>query len=91
MVQQPLEERMRGDHEPVLIVGRKGDDVTVGRHRHLIMAENQPLHRVSPPTKKTTLDKALHACVGDIERYHNSMESLSEDFLAMVEKQKLRI
>ena len=57
---------MRGDREPALVEGREGDDVTIGRHRHLLMAGNQPLHRVSPPTKKTTLDEARHACVGDV-------------------------
>ena len=57
---------MRGDHEPRLMEGRGGDNVTIELHRHLLMARNQPLHRVSPPAKKTALDEALHACVGDI-------------------------
>ena len=65
VVQQPLEERMRADREPMLMEGHEGDDVTVGRHRHL-MAGNQQLHRVGPPAKKTVLDEALYARVGDV-------------------------
>ena len=85
---------MKGDHEPALMEGREGDDVTVGRHRHLLVAGNQPLHRISPPVKKTVLDKALHACVGDVgavPRLHGKQRQRSEDFLAMAEKRKLRI
>ena len=57
---------MRRDYKPMLVEGREGDDVTVGRPQHLLMARNQPLHRVSPLAKKTALDEALHACVGDV-------------------------
>ena len=66
VVQQPPKERMRRDCKPTLMEGHEGDDVTVERYRHLLMAENQPLHRVGPPAKKTMLDEALHACVGDV-------------------------
>ena len=54
------------DREPTLMEGREGEDVIVGRHRHVLMARNQPLHRVGPPAKKTALDEALHAFVGDV-------------------------
>ena len=74
--------------------GREGDDVTIEWHRHLLMAENQPLHRVGPPAKKTMLDEALHACTGDgkvVPRLHGKQRQKSEDFLAMAEKRKLWI
>ena len=66
VVQQPPKEWMRGDCEPALMEGCKGDDVTVGWHCHILVPGNLELHRVGPPTKKTTLDEALHACVGDV-------------------------
>ena len=40
VVQQPLEEQMRRDREPVLVEEREGDDVTVGQHRHPLVAKN---------------------------------------------------
>ena len=45
---------------------REGDDVTIRQHRHLLVAGNQLHHRVGPPAKKTALDEALYACIGDI-------------------------
>ena len=57
---------MRGDHEPTLVEGHEGDDVTVERYRHLLMAEHEPLHRIGPPTEKTMLDESLHAHMGNI-------------------------
>ena len=91
VVQQPLEERMRRDCEPALVEGCEGDDVTIGRHRHILVAKNQPLHRVDPPMKKTTLNEALHACVGDIRAVpclYGKRRQRSKDFLAAVEKRR---
>ena len=51
----------------MLVEGREGDDVTIRRHQHILVAGNQPLHRVGPPAKKTALDEALHASLGDVE------------------------
>ena len=66
MVQQPLEERVGRNHEPALMEGHEGHDVAVGRCRHLLTTGHEPLHRLSSPTEKTTLDEAIHARVGDV-------------------------
>ena len=57
---------MGRNHESALVEGRKGHDVAIGRHRRILMTEHEPLHRLGSPTKKTTLDEALHARVGDV-------------------------
>ena len=49
----------------MLMEGREGDNIAVGRCRHILMAGQKLLHRIGPPTKKTTLDEALHACMGN--------------------------
>ena len=46
--------------------GRERDDVAIGRRWRILMAKLEPLYRISPPIKKTMLDKALHACMGNI-------------------------
>ena len=66
VVQQILEERVGRNRESTLVEGRERDDVAVGRRRRILMAGHKPLRRISPPTEKTTLDEALHACIGNI-------------------------
>ena len=56
---------MRGSCESALVEEREGDDVAVERRRCLLTAEHKPLHRISPLVEKTTLDEALHACIGN--------------------------
>ena len=58
----------------MLVEECEGDDVAVKRHWHLLVARHKPLHRIFPPMEKTTLNKALHACIGTSERCHESME-----------------
>ena len=50
----------------MVMEGCKGDDVAVEQRRCILMAGHEPLHRISPPAEKTTLDEALHACMGNI-------------------------
>ena len=59
MVQKTLEERVRRNRESVLMGGREGDNVAVGRRRRILMAGHKPLRHVGPPTEKTTLNEAL--------------------------------
>ena len=66
VVQQTSEEWVGSNHESMLMEGRKGDDVAVERRRRILTAGHKPLHRIGPPVEKTTLDKALHACMGNI-------------------------
>ena len=65
-VQQTTKELVGRNHESVLMEGRKGDDVAIGRCRCILMAGHKPLRHIGPPAEKTTLDKALHACMGNI-------------------------
>jgi hypothetical protein len=46
--------------------GHEQHDRAVKRRRHLLMARHEPLHRHCPHVRKTALDKALHAHVGNI-------------------------
>ena len=66
VVQQSLEEQMERNRKSVLVEGHEGENVAIGWHRRILTAGHKPLRRISPPMKKTTLDEALHACVGDI-------------------------
>ena len=66
MVQKTLEERVRRNRESVLMEGREGDNVAVGRRRRILMAGHKPLCRIGPPVEKTMLDEALHARMGNI-------------------------
>ena len=50
----------------MLVDGHEGDDVGVGWHWRILMAGHKPLRHISPPTEKTALDEALHACMGNI-------------------------
>ena len=67
VVQQSLEEQMGRNHESTLVEGCEEHDIAIGRCRHILATMHEPLHHVGPPVEKTALDKALHACVGDIE------------------------
>ena len=67
VVQQTSEELVGRNRESTLVEGHKGDDVAIGWRRRILMAGHKPLHRIGPPTKKTMLDEALHACMGNIE------------------------
>ena len=51
----------------MLVEGCEGHSIAIKRHRHLLMTEHEPLRHIGSPTEKTALDKALHACVGDIK------------------------
>ena len=66
VVQQTSEEWVGSNHESMLMEGRKGDDVAIGRHRRILTARNKPLYCISPPMEKTTLDEALQAHMGNI-------------------------
>ena len=66
VVQQSSEERMGRNRESVLVDGREGHGVAIGRRRRLLATGHKPLYRVGPPAEKTALDEALYACVGDI-------------------------
>ena len=66
VVKQSLEERAGRNRQSVPVEGREGDDVAIGRRRHILMAGHKPLYRIGPPMKKTTLDEAFHACMGNI-------------------------
>ena len=66
VVKQSLEERAGRNRQSVPVEGREGDDVAVERHRRILMAGHKPLYRIGPPMKKTTLDEAFHACMGNI-------------------------
>ena len=65
VVQQFPEERMGRYRESALVEGCEGHDVAIGWRRCILTNGYKPLHYVGPPTEKITLDKALHACVGD--------------------------
>ena len=74
VVQQTLEEQVGRNHESMLMEGREGDDVAIGRCRRIPTAGHEPLHHIGPPTEKTTLMRpSMHAWV-TLERYHKSME-----------------
>ena len=66
VVQQTLKEWVERNHESALMEGRKGDDVAVGRRQWILTTRHKPLHRIGPPTEKTTLDEALHVRMGNI-------------------------
>ena len=67
VLQHPPKEQVRGDRESVLVEGHERYDVAIEQRRHVLMTRHEPLHRVGPPTEKATLDKALHACMGDVK------------------------
>ena len=66
VVQQSSKEWMGRNHESALVEGREGHDIATRRRRRILATGHEPLHRVGPPTEKTALDEALHACVGDV-------------------------
>ena len=66
VVQQTPEERVGRNHESVLVEGREGHDVAVGRCRGILTAGHKPLRRIGPPTENTMLDEALHARIGNV-------------------------
>ena len=66
VVQQTLEEWVGRNREFTLMEEHEEDDVAIGQRRCILMARHKPLHRIGPPTKKTMLDEALHACMGNI-------------------------
>ena len=72
---------------------REGDDVAVGRRRPLLAAGHKPLRRIGPPAEKTTLDEALHPCMGNIGVVHESMEDGGgyREAKAMAEERRLQI
>ena len=97
VVQQSPKERMGRNHESALMEGHERHDVAVGRCRHLLMTGYEALHRVGPPMEKATLDKALHACVGDVRaipRLHGRQvwgnESFTDGGRARAEEQGFR-
>ena len=66
VVQQSSKEWVGRNRESALMEGREGHDVAIGRRRRLLTTRHEPLHRLGSPTKKTALDEALHARVGDV-------------------------
>ena len=66
MVQQTLEEWVRGNRESTLMEECQGDNVAVKRCQCLLAARNKPLCYIGPPIEKTTLDEALHARIGNV-------------------------
>ena len=66
VVQQTPEEWVGRNHESVLVEGREGDDVAVGRCWCILTAGHKPLCRVGPPAEKTMLNEALQARIGNI-------------------------
>ena len=73
MVQQSPEEQMGRNRESVLMEGREGHDVAIGRCRLLLATGHEPLRCVGPPAKKTALDEALYARWVTSKRYHDSI------------------
>ena len=66
VVQQSPEERMGRNRESALVEGHEGHDISIEQRRGILAIRHEPLHRIGPPTEKTALYEALHACVGDI-------------------------
>ena len=65
------------------MVEPEGDDIAIGRRRRILPPGHKSLRRIGPPTKKTTLDEALHAHVGHIRvvpRLHGKQGQRNEDF-----------
>jgi hypothetical protein len=52
--------------ESVLVERHGGHDIAVKRRQHFLATVHEPLHHLGSHTKKTTLDEALHAHVGNI-------------------------
>ena len=72
----------------------EGHDVAIGRCWRMLTFRHETLRHVGPPMEKTTLDEALHACmgvIGAVPQLHGKQRRRSKDFLAAVEKQRLRI
>ena len=67
MVQQTLEEWVRGNRESTLMEECQGDNIAVGQRWRLLMAGHKPLHSIGPPIEKTMLDEALYVCMGNIK------------------------
>ena len=66
MVRQISDERVGRNIKSALMEDHEGDDVAVGWRQHILTVGHKPLHHISPPAEKTTLDKALHARMGNI-------------------------
>ena len=66
VVQQTSKEWVGRNRKSMLVEGREGDDISIGRHRCILMAGHKPLRHIGPPIEKTTLDEALHVRMGNI-------------------------
>ena len=74
---------MGRNRESALMEGREGHDVAIGRRRRLLTTRHEPLHRLDSPTKKITLDEALHVRVGDVRaipRLHGRQGQKNESY-----------
>ena len=74
---------MGRNHESTLVEGHEGHDVAIRRHQHLLTTRHESLHHVGHPAEKAALDKALHACMGDvgaIPRLHGRQVRGKESF-----------
>ena len=56
VVQQPSEESVGRSCEPTLVEGDEGDDLAVGRRRHILATRYDPLHRRGPCAEKAFLN-----------------------------------
>ena len=56
VVQQPSKESVGRSHEPTLVEGDEGDDVAVGRRRHILATRYDPLHHRGPCMKMAFLN-----------------------------------
>jgi hypothetical protein len=50
----------------MLVEWHEGDDVAVGRHRHLLVAGHDPLFCLHPRLEEPVLDKDLHAIAENV-------------------------
>ena len=66
VVQQSSKEWVGRNHKSALVEGHEGHDVAIERRQRLLTTGHEPLHRLSSPMEKTTLDEALYAYVGDV-------------------------
>jgi hypothetical protein len=54
VMQYPPEESVRGNRKLALVEWHEGDDVTIRRHGHLLVAEHDPLVRLHPHPEEPT-------------------------------------
>jgi hypothetical protein len=66
VVEQPLEERMGQYRESALMEGNEGDNVSVARCWHLLVARYDPLPHRSSCVEQPTLDETLQMRVAHV-------------------------